>query len=149
MHTWFTSPPNYNRKWTELSLFQIIVNTDVLSITPWWNISMKFIRITFFFIQDNAFENAVYAILCVHQYVNVPCCTFTQATVGLNLVTSILTAAVRPGALDFEMEKNSRKLIFFQDSCLKVPKPMILYHSLWKLFCNSRWRPAILDLWNS
>ena len=26
-----------------------------------------------------------------------------------------------PGALDFEMEKNSRKLIF-QESCLKVPR---------------------------
>ena len=29
-------------------------------------------------------------------------------------------AYISPGELDFEMEKNSRKLIFFQESCLKV-----------------------------
>ena len=57
-----------------------------------------------------------------------------------------------PGALDFEIEKNSRKLIFsgkLLEGALSA-KPMILYHSLSRLFCNSRWRPAaILDLWNS
>ena len=63
-----------------------------------------------------------------------------------------VNAAYNPGALDFEMEKNSRKLIVSGKLLegVQTLKPMIFYHSLGKLFCNSRWRPAaILDLWNS
>ena len=54
-----------------------------------------------------------------------------------------------PGALDFEMEKNYRKLFFFQGNCLKLPRWFSII-ILAGLFCNSRRCPgAILDLWNS
>ena len=54
-----------------------------------------------------------------------------------------------PGALYqkwLEMEKKFRKLIFSGKllECAQSPKPMILYHSLCKLFCNPRWRPAAI-----
>ena len=43
---------------------------------------------------------------------------------------------ISPGALDFEMEKKTRKLIFSGKLLegAQSPKPMILYHSLCRLF---------------
>ena len=98
MHTWFTSSPNYNRKWTELSLFRIIFYADVLSSIPWWNISMKFIRITFFVHSRQCLSTMLFtkcqpSCLCINA-LTYHVVQLLKQRVGLSLVTSISAAAV-------------------------------------------------------
>ena len=65
-------------------------------------------------------------------------------------VITLSRLIISPGALDFEMGKNSRKLIFFRKvDSLESKTDDSLSFSM-KAFFNSRWRPAaISDLWDS